>query len=226
MVKIISIKHFFDHLNKEIEYLVLRNWDDLYEEKIYGDSHEDIDILCRDLKSFIRLTDAKPVFRSKYRNNYIVRIGIFEIRFDVRYVGDGYYPQKWEDEMLKRRKINNLGFYIPSDEDYFFSLAYHALLQKPFFSEEYLKKTSDAYNVSRIKKKRLNINEIRELVSDFCFRNNYRVEIPSDPGVYLNTSNLKYFEVKRSFCRLTRKCLLSLGYRMKSIMVTNLLLHK
>lgn len=217
MDNIVTIRQLFDHLNNNIEYLVLRNWDDLFEEKIYGDGHEDIDILCRDLNSFIRLTDAKQVFSSRYRNNYIVHIGGLKVRFDVRFVGDGYYPQKWEDEMLKRRTTNSVGIYIPFKEDYFYSLAYHALLQKPVFSDEYLKKVVDTYSVSVHQAKDTEESEIRTLLSVFCTNNNYRVEIPSDPGVYLNTNNLRYFEVRISALRLIRKWLLTFSYKIKYI---------
>lgn len=218
MDNIVTIRQLFDLLNKNLEYLVLRNWDDLFEEKIYGDGHEDIDVLCRDLNSFKMLTGAKPIFSSRYRNNYIVHIGKLRVRFDVRFVGDGYYPQKWEDLMLKRRVVNGVGIYIPSKEDYFYSLAYHALLQKPIFSDEYLKKVVEAYNVSKNHVKNIDAKEIRTLLSKFCAQNSYSVEIPSDPGVYLNKSNLKYFEVKRSPYRLTRKWLLGFGYKLKYIL--------
>lgn len=218
MNNIETIKQLFDCLNKNLDYLVLRNWDDLFEEKIYGDGHEDIDILCRDLESFFKLTGATPVFDSKYRNNYIVHIGTLKVRFDVRFVGDGYYPQKWEDDMLRKRKLNDVGIYIPSDEDYFYSLAYHALLQKPFFSEEYQKKVVEAYNVATHQEKMLDTKEIREMLIVFCNNNNYKVEIPSDPGVFLNSDNLKFFDFKNNFKRLTRKKLLSLNYKIKYIL--------
>lgn len=218
MNNIETIKQLFDCLNKNLDYLVLRNWDDLFEEKIYGDGHEDIDILCRDLESFMNLTGGKPVFNSKYRNNYIVHIGILKVRFDVRFVGDGYYPQKWEDDMLRNRKLNDAGVYIPSDEDYFYSLAYHALLQKPVFSEEYQKKVEEAYNVTTHLSQKLDTKEIRDMLIVFCSKNNYKVEIPSDPGVFLNSDNLKFFEVNRSFKRLIRKRLLSLSYKIKYIL--------
>ena len=218
MNNIETIKQLFDCLNKNLDYLVLRNWDDLFEEKIYGDGHEDIDILCRDLDSFMNLTGGKPVFNSKYRNNYIVHIGILKVRFDVRFVGDGYYPQKWEDDMLRNRKLNDAGVYIPSDEDYYYSLAYHALLQKPVFSEEYQKIVEEAYNVTTHLSQKLDTKEIRDMLIVFCSKNNYKVEIPSDPGVFLNLDNLKFFEVNRSFKRLIRKRLLSLSYKIKYIL--------
>ena len=51
-----NIRELFDFLNDNCEYLVLRNWDELFNESIYSNGHEDIDVLCRDIKVFKSLT--------------------------------------------------------------------------------------------------------------------------------------------------------------------------
>ncbi len=59
-------------------------------------------------------------------------------------VGDGYYDINWQRSMLKNRVRNPLGFYVMSDEDYFYSLAYHAIYQKKAgLSEEYRERLAE-----------------------------------------------------------------------------------
>ncbi len=193
MNEIATIRQFFDFLNKNCDYLVLRNWDDIFDEGIYGNGHEDIDILCRDLDSFVHLTKAKRVHRSNYRDNFIVNIGNMNVRFDVRHVGDGYYSAKWEKSMLDNRVLNEQNIYIMNAEDYVYSLSYHAVIQKPKLSKEYATKIINAF--SFLPKCEIDVCEanIPKLLLEFCKRKEYLVEIPSDPGVYLNESNLSGF---------------------------------
>ena len=57
--------------------------------------------------------------------------------FDLRFVGDRYYDPEWAREILDRRVWNPGGFFTPSNEDYFESLAYHAVVHKNVFSRTY-----------------------------------------------------------------------------------------
>lgn len=207
---ITTIRQFFDFLNKECDYLVLRNWDDIFDEGIYGSGHEDIDILCRDLDSFIALTNAKRVHSSEFRDNFFVKIGKMNVRFDVRHVGDGYYPLKWEDSMLNNKVLTEQNIYIMGLPDYAYSLSYHALIQKPTLSDEYKKKVINALQRLDEHKVDFQDSDILKMLQSFCIRNNYVIETPSDPGVYLNKKNISEFEYSRNYRRCLRRMKLRL----------------
>lgn len=146
-----SIHKLIKHLNaSSVAYAVLRNYDNLLEDEIYMDGHGDIDLICEDsrkLASDIGAIDHPGHVKNGQGNgtHYIVYIDNVEVSLDLRHVGDGYYCEKWQKDILENRKLHN-GFYVLSDEDHFFTLVYHAIFQKEVFSVEYqerLKKMSD-----------------------------------------------------------------------------------
>lgn len=137
-----NIAEFFQALNDAgIIYLVLRNHENLLEPEMYVGGHGDIDLLCDDSQAIVHLIDAKPLTRDQ-RNlrgdgiHYSIKVDDHPVQLDLRQVGDGYYCQKWEKELLERR-IKHDCFYMMSEEDYFYTLTYHAILQKRSLSEEY-----------------------------------------------------------------------------------------
>ena len=131
-----TIQEFFNTFASE-KYVVLRNYENLCL-ALKNEAHSDIDILCEDRDRVIELTQLES--RSKNPNDLIHRralIGGVNVDVDLRCVGDGYYDEKWERSILERRVYwNNLCF-APNEEDYFFSLLYHALIQKQTMSSEY-----------------------------------------------------------------------------------------
>ena len=223
-----TIRSFFDFLNKNCDYLVLRNWDNIFDDCLYGDGHEDIDILCRDVASFVKLTNAKRIHRSPYRDNFVVEIGCMTVRFDVRHVGDGYYPAMWEKSMLNSKILTEQNIYVMNAEDYAYSLSFHALIQKPTLSEEYKKKITDAFGLIGMNRIDMGKNDILILLLNFCKKNRYFIEIPSDPGVYLNRQNMSEFECSKNFIRRLRRDNLRVIQIILSIFskIKNLLKHK
>lgn len=209
------LKDFFEYLNRNCTYLVLRNWDNLLDETMYGAGHEDIDILCSDIKEFITLTGAKRVHKERCRDNYIVSFGERQVRFDVRWVGDGYYPADWEAQMLERRVLNDQFIYVMELEDYFFSLLYHALLQKPSLSSEYLQKLNKTYNLLFESSGELGEKELLELLNDYLSRNGYCFEVTRDPGVFVNKTNVRHLPKKNNIYRLCNNEL----FRLKHILI-------
>ncbi len=181
-----SIKDLFVRLNEKCVYLILRNWDNILDDRVYESDHSDIDILCEDLASFISLTGAKRIHQQKNRNNYLVSIGNNYIRFDVRWPGDGYYPEAWEREMLLSRVLNEMGVYVMSDIDYVYSLSYHALLQKEQISTEYYSKIVSSFNRVLNITQPISAEIIEQQLKSFMLENDYKAEIPIDCGVYLN----------------------------------------
>ncbi|MCT8140152.1 glycosyltransferase [Anaerobacillus sp. CMMVII] len=120
----ISVQDFFKLLDeKGIKYVVLR-W---YDELLYSTAEiKDVDILV----------DDKDVYKlSKYFLPYYKEGAI---PFDVytptptpnnHFAGLPYYPRNLADQILRQREKLDI-IYVPSNEDYMFSLIYHALYHK------------------------------------------------------------------------------------------------
>ena len=130
-----SIEEFFSALNAAgINYLVLRNYENLLEPELYVGGHGDIDLLCDDAQSIARLVEAQPKAPKSTRLlddgiHYLIFVDGTPVQLDLRQVGDGYYCTKWEKDLLER-KVKYDCFYVMNPVDYFYTLAYHAILQK------------------------------------------------------------------------------------------------
>ncbi len=196
----------FEELNCSADYLILRNWEDIYNESLYGAGKEDIDILCRSKKDFIEQTGAKPIHNCKHRDNYYVNYGPLKIRFDIRWVGDNYYPREWEEHMLRNKELSSLGVYVASLEDYCYSLAYHSVFQKKNISEKYLKNINIAFGELTGENRNMDDVLIFEELNKFMQKHRYNFVIPQDPAVYINWENVKQsmhsFELRYGIRRL------------------------
>lgn len=210
-----SIREFFLYLNEHCNYLILRNWDNVFNESVYGDTHEDIDILCDDLERFIQLTAAIRLHKRKDRDNFVIKIGEKTVRFDVRHVGDEYYPKQWEKEMLSRR-IKDGDIYVMCKEDYQYSLIYHALLQKSSLSLEYRQKLAVLSN-NTSHDSILNDQTLLRELKDYLHDNQYIIRIPKDPGVFINWNNLKYVGYNVDICAFLNRVFFLLVVRIKRL---------
>lgn len=134
-----NIEDAFAQLNAKCQYIVLRNFEAFFDD-ILVEGHNDIDVLCasvHDRKTMVRILQAVPRIGVDNGIHYKFLYKGKEIALDIRTVGDGYYDRKWQKKMIANRIFNEIGFYTMNDEDYFYSLAYHAIYQKPTLSEEY-----------------------------------------------------------------------------------------
>lgn len=147
MFKYNNITEVFDLLNhNNISYLVLRNYENLLEPEMYIDGHGDVDLLCADSQEIVRVLDAQTNRKDQwpYRGDgihYYIFVAGERVSLDLRYVGDDYYCKEWEEYLLRNRIVHN-GFYVMDEKSYFFTLIYHAILQKPYLAEEYLSRLS------------------------------------------------------------------------------------
>lgn len=130
-----DISEVFDLLNEKSEYLVLRNYENMDRTDFLMDGHDDIDILCNDRKSVIKSLGARKTHINT--DHYFIRVNSINVKLGIRYLNDYYYDIPWEIDMLRKRKYHSLGFYVMDDENYFYSLLYHALLQKKHLSDDY-----------------------------------------------------------------------------------------
>ncbi len=137
-----TISDFFRILNSvDIKYLVLRNYENLLLPEMYLDGHGDIDLLCDDSQAIVKLVEAIPLTPDVPPLlgdgiHYSILVKGYPVQLDLREVGDGYYCTLWQRDLLDHRVSHN-GFYVMADADYFYTLAYHAVLQKSSLSYEY-----------------------------------------------------------------------------------------
>ncbi len=138
-----NINDFFKKLNDAgINYLVLRNYENFHKPEIFINGHGDVDMLCDDSQAIVSLIDAISKRPDEYPLrgdgiHYYIIVGENEVSLDLRQIGDGYYCDKWEKDMLENRVMHD-GFYVMDNENYFYSLIYHAILQKKFLSDDYI----------------------------------------------------------------------------------------
>lgn len=182
-----SFQELFSFMNQTLDYVVLRNFD-LIEDGHFDPNHEDIDLLVRDKKQAEYLLNATKVHSWWFRVHYRVNVANRSVRFDIRYVGDGYYDKRWQERILATRKKFK-GYYIPSEDNYIFSLLYHALIHKRQMSLEYFEKLRSYGDT---------LNSMMDRLKSFMLENGYDFTEPKDFSVYFNT---EFLTAKPSFWR-------------------------
>lgn len=172
-----SLDQLFKVLNSTIPYVVLRNFEYL-PKQFRSAEHGDIDLLVNREDEVARIMNAKRVFRQKYRVHYACQIQNEKVLFDFRSVGDGYYCKEWEKEIMETR-VAQKGFFIPNDENYKYSLLYHALIHKRKVSGEYRAKLTPYFGKDKY----------LETLTKFLKEKGYSFTEPVDYSVYFNTEN-------------------------------------
>ena len=187
-----SILSFIEALNHSgVPYLVLRNYENMLSPELYMDGHGDIDLLCADSRLLAEKVGAKT-YTHKVREvcddgvHYYVLIAGQQVSLDLRFVGDGYYCKKWQQEMLDRRVLKD-GFYVMSEQDYLYSLIHHAILQKRSFSDEYRLRLTEMCNRLHIVMKDDSAQSFIQLLESYMAEHGYTYVYPRDTFVPLNT---------------------------------------
>ncbi len=201
-----DLRHLFYVLNSTLEYVVLRNFEP-FPDKYYADEHGDIDILVRDFKDARFVLNAKPVFSARHRVHVTVPIASEDVRFDLRYVGDGYYDSRWQDNMLNTRVLQANCFYTPTTDNHFFGLLYHALVQKPAIAEDYGKRliaASGEVGLS-IGTHKLDQTKAMNAIASLLKKRKYYITQPIDKSVYVNMNTVKYAKSLGVSYRKSRK---------------------
>jgi hypothetical protein len=122
-------------LNLSSNYLVLRNFECLPEN--FFAAENDIDILCDRLPRLAAAANATKRGKPHKLSAYSVKVSGRDVSLDARYIGDGYYDALWQSSMLAR-KARHRTFFVPRADDHFFSLLYHAKIQKREVKTEYI----------------------------------------------------------------------------------------
>jgi hypothetical protein len=126
--KSLGVQGFFEELDRRgCRYVVLRWFDDLP----HVDSEGDLDVLVDDehAEEMASLLTRSPT-RGTVKCDVYSHSGLpgFEHRRHA------YYPPHVADEILSRATRHESGAFVPSTEDYFYSLAFHALYHKGYGS--------------------------------------------------------------------------------------------
>ena len=179
-----SIQDFFSAI-EQTKYLVLRNFDNIGEK--LQEMSDDIDILCESRIDFIKLSGAIQCTNKSDCHNYYVNVRNKRLRVDIRSYGDGYYDSLWEQDMIKRRAKKEF-FYIMDEQDYAYSLLYHAILQKITFSDKYYMILKDLINL-----KTKNPIKCCVVLAMYMKKMGYKLVYPVDPFVTMNKSNCRIF---------------------------------
>lgn len=187
-----SLEDFFHVLNEHVEYLVLRNFEELIEVGV-NDDHPDIDLLCQDSKQLIQYSGS--ITRTGKQNDLIhqkILIDGKTVSLDVRHVGDGYYDESWEKEMLEKRHLFHNMFYVMDEMNYYYSLLYHALIQKKAMKPDYQSRLETM-------KDRLGISDPVEVNSlqKFMFEKGYLFTYPENPEGIANFRIVDKSMIKR-----------------------------
>src|SRR5690554_42612 len=189
-----------------VAYAILRNYDNLLEDELYMEGHGDIDLICEDSRKLapdIGALDHPGHVRNGEGNgtHYIIYINGVEVSLDLRHIGDAYYCEQWERDMLLRRKLHN-GFYVLSKEDYFYTLIYHAIFQKDTFSEDYQRRLKKMGEDLGVEIKNNSISFYVNLLEKHMKQHDYHYEYPVDKYVplkrkYIQDTSLLKFHFSR-----------------------------
>ncbi|MBR3152593.1 MAG: hypothetical protein IKF52_03195 [Clostridia bacterium] len=185
-----DVKEMFYVLNNCVNYAIIRNYESLPDE-IYINDHNDIDIICDNLEDTAYILNGEKVFPEEYRVHYKVKVENKYVFFDIRYVGDNYYYYKIEKNILKDRVYNEKGFYTISECDYFYTLAYHAIIQKYEFANDYKNRL---IKMNPTNQKLSDDEKFIKLLNNWLIQNGYAIIKPNDLSVVFNMNMVNRFD--------------------------------
>lgn len=188
-----SIQQLFYVLNNTIKYCVLRNHECIPDEYTV-EGHGDIDLLVEHKNYAVRLTGAHSVFPQDYRVYHIIKIAGKEVPFDFRHIGDNYYDPRWEEDIIETRILRKNLFYAPNPINQYYSLLYHAYVQKPFVKPDYLPKLIHYGREVGMDFNSSIVESIKQL-EDFLKKSDYNYVRPNDRTVYYNNKNINNLRV-------------------------------
>ncbi len=138
-----NLEQVFYILNETIDYVVLRNFEDLPNNyKI--DEHKDIDILVDNVQAFCHLMQPLSNLKENaFPLTCFVKVGNDVVPFHKKFPLDGYYDYKFSKRLIKEKVLNSKNIYVPSDEMYFYSLLFHVYYHKNYVSNTYKEKFKD-----------------------------------------------------------------------------------
>lgn len=189
-----SLADLFDVLNKSVNYVVLRNFDCLpahHDNAIHGD----IDLLVEDFERARARLGAKKVFADAWRVHVEVRVAGEPIRFDLRYLGDDYFDQEWQRQVLDRKIVDQRGFYRPDPVNHFYTLIHHIVVNKRFIAPDYVTSLIDIgmkFGFNNSSEQWQDRAYLMQVLARYMKNNGFRFRPPNDRSVnFLVEANTK-----------------------------------
>lgn len=187
-----NFNEFFSITNLCSNWVILRNHEFLPDN--FWENDKDIDLMCENLKQFVSVANAYK--RRGSISAFATKIEGKEVYLDIRYVGDNYFDSVWQQKMLDRKLYKNKNIPILRDDDYFFSLLYHAKLQKPTVKEIYIPRLinlAEKIGLKSIDHKDIYLDEkSASILNGYLNSHGYYFCKPYDTRVYINKNVLKY----------------------------------
>lgn len=211
-----SIDEIFAALNSaECNYVVMRNFECFEQGHVFVNGHDDIDLLCDDIKKIKKILDVRKRFLFPMINSYYILFNDLIVHVDIRFIGDGYYDLNWQKDMLKNKILYHNKIYVPDYENYFYSLIYHAIFQKKYLSQDYLQKLSNM--AAKLGLVCMTEHELTTEVIKYMKRKKYKATITKDPAIILNFKTLEGIEISKNTVWLFRRRILDLLKQIKRI---------
>ena len=190
-----SFQEFLNMLNGTMNYVILRNFEDL-PGSLMTNHHNDIDILTDgglilQYVCMVEGTDPPKGIMPK------IIVGGNTLPIDWKRPGDNFYDKRWYRDILDHRTLHKNGFYVPSDEDYLYTLFYHMIFHKQKISEEYKKKI---LNLSKkLRKDHIDEKLLNNFEESKKFLESYMKKMK-----YENPTSINYKLKNNEFSRLTK----------------------
>ena len=173
-----NYSEFFDALNYLGNYVVLRNFDQLLcpEE---DNLHDDIDFLVSDRTDFLRIANGIATSKKSFRSQYSINISGKRQYVDVRFVGDHYYCESFEKDILTS-KVFDTSLWRPQDDLHDLALLYHAIIHKPRIADDYAMTLLQKFgSTSR--------RDLQALLEQELADKGYKITEPKDLTVYYSS---------------------------------------
>ena len=191
-----NTSQLFYVLNATVNYLVLRNFENISDLNT-SVRNSDIDILTNQVEQIRFITNAKKILEEKNQEFHSVMIANNDV---LLHVGEQYYDPKWANDILNRKVLSQHGFYIPNDEDHFYSLLYRALVQKPMVSDDYIERLvslSSKLKINNLTRKDFSTHNVVIEILDAYMRKMGYEYMPRDYSVFYNSETVDFAITKR-----------------------------
>lgn len=198
----------FDNLEqvfKAIEscqYVVLRNYESFFTEDFLND-HPDIDMLTSQKEELVTRLALQTRKRKDDGVHYCVVVDGKKVAVDIREVGDGYLDKSWEQDILDTSVLEE-SVHVPNAEHYFYSLLYHATVQKKAVAEDYKLRLDQ---MGKVQRSEWNWDLHWDFLEQFMRDRGYRYTYPQSSGTLFEIKNASPDLVERDAVKkMKRRC--------------------
>ena len=83
---------------------------------------DDIDFLVNNRHKFALFSNAVKMSKGTERANYSILVDKQKLHIDLRYIGDNYFDQFWQQDCMNNKVFHDKGFYIMDEQSNGFSV--------------------------------------------------------------------------------------------------------